>query len=175
MTAKPPGAQRETFLCAPGGLYGSGEYEKAVPAYREALDIEPNFSGAHALLGWVYEKTGMYEAAIRELEESSRLDPSPPWRPAGLAHAYALGGRRDEALKALAKLKEMRGKSYTSAYYIVEIYGALDDKDHALEWLEKAYDERDSGMAYLKIEDRLENLLPDPRFQDLPRRMRFPQ
>lgn len=152
-------------------LYAAGEYEEAIAAYREALDIEPNFSGAHALLGWVYEKKGMYEAAIRELEEASRLDHSPSWRLEGLAHAYALSGRRAEALKALAQLKELRSKSYVSPLHIAEIYTALNDKEHAFEWLEKAYEERDSSMAYLKIEDRFESLFPDARFQNLLRRM----
>jgi hypothetical protein len=68
---------------------------------------------------------------------------------------------------------KIRSTSYVSAFYIAEIYAALDDKERAFEWLEKAYQERDGSMAYLKIHDRFESLFPDPRFQDLLRRMRL--
>jgi tetratricopeptide (TPR) repeat protein len=154
-------------------LYGAGAYEDAIAAYTEALDIEPRFSGAHALLGWVYEKKGRFEEAIRELEEASRLDPSPSWRLAGVAEAYALAGRRREAMRALEELQQLRSKSYVSPFYIAQAYTALGEKDHALEWLEKAYAERDSSMAYLKVHDRFDSLLSDPRFQSLLQRMGF--
>ena len=154
-------------------LHGAGHYERAIAAYREALELEPKFSGAHALLGWVYKKQKRYDAAINELQEASRQDPSPTWRLADLAHAYALSGKRDQAVKALDQLKELRSKSYVSPFYIAEIYTALGDKNRAFEWLEKAYEERDSGMAYLKLEDNFESLSSDPRFRDLLRRMNF--
>jgi DNA-binding winged helix-turn-helix (wHTH) protein/tetratricopeptide (TPR) repeat protein len=154
-------------------LHGAGEYEQAIVAYREALELEPKFGGAHALLGWVYEKQKKYEAAITELQEASRQDPSPSWRLAGLARAYALSGKRDQAIKTLDQLKELRNDSYASPFYIAEIYTALGDKDRAFEWLERAYKERDSGMAYLKVEDSFESLSSDPRFRGLLQRMNF--
>ena len=151
--------------------YGAGEYQQAIRAYQAALEIEPNFSGTHALLGWVYEKTQQYAEAIRELEEASRLNPVPSWRAANLAHAYAISARHDEAVQILEQLKKQRSESYISPFYIAEIYVALGDAEQAFEWLEKAYAERDSSMAYLKIHDRFENLFSDPRYQNLLQRM----
>ena len=51
------------------------------------------------------------------------------------------------------------------------IYAALDEKEEALAWLERAYDERDSWMDYLGLDSRLDGLRSDPRFADLLRRM----
>jgi len=53
-------------------------------------------------------------------------------------------------------------------------HAGLGEKDQAFEWLEKAYDEHDQGLSFLKVDPTLEPLRSDPRFQDLLRRMNFP-
>jgi adenylate cyclase len=57
------------------------------------------------------------------------------------------------------------------SYSVAVIYAALDEKEEALAWLERAYDERDSWMDYLGLDPRLGGLRSDPRFADLLRRM----
>ena len=54
---------------------------------------------------------------------------------------------------------------------IAYIYAALDEKDRSFEWLEKAYNERNSSMLWLNQDPRLDNLHADPRFTSLQRRM----
>ena len=46
-------------------------------------------------------------------------------------------------------------------------YALLGETKKALEWLEKAFREREHDLMYLKVDDRFEALRPDPRFQDL--------
>ena len=59
---------------------------------------------------------------------------------------------------------------------IATVYASLGDKDKAFEYLEKAYQERSSDLPYfLKADLRIDNLRSDPRFQELMRRMNFPQ
>jgi hypothetical protein len=59
---------------------------------------------------------------------------------------------------------------------IAVIYSGLGQNDKAFEFLEKAYQERSPDIAYfLKADLRLDPLRPDPRFQDLLRRVDFPQ
>ncbi len=94
---------------------------------------------------------------------------------AGLAHAYALAGNREEAQKRLAELQEISKLRYISPASIAIIYGALGEKDKAFVWLEKADKARDVGLVRLKVDRRFDSLRSDPRFADLVRRIGLPQ
>ena len=54
------------------------------------------------------------------------------------------------------------------------VYSNVGDKDQAFQWLEKAYTERNTMLAFLKVHEVLDPLRSNPRFQDLLRRMNFP-
>jgi hypothetical protein len=54
-------------------------------------------------------------------------------------------------------------------------YAKLGQLDEAFEWLERAYGERDGELAFIKSEPAYDAFRSDPRFQDLLRRMNFPQ
>ncbi len=80
-----------------------------------------------------------------------------------------------EARKVLEELKELSKQRYVSPYNIACIYAGLNDKDKAFEWLDKAYEERSFFIAMLKVETVFDNLRPDPRFQELVRKVGLPQ
>ena len=75
------------------------------------------------------------------------------------------------ALTAAAKRSD---DETVGTYGIAIIHAGLGEKDQAFEWLEKAYEVRDLGMVFLKVDPTLDPLRSDPRFQDLLRRMNFP-
>jgi hypothetical protein len=60
-----------------------------------------------------------------------------------------------------------------TAWHISNKYLFAGDREHALEWLEKAYQERDPNMPYLGM-PTFDSLRSDPRFLDLLRRMNLP-
>jgi len=91
-----------------------------------------------------------------------------------LGEAYAAAGHREDAHKILEQLKEISKQRYITPYVVGRIYAALGKKDEAFRWLELAYQERAAWMVFLKVDPRLDGLRPDPRFQDLLRRMNFP-
>jgi len=72
-------------------------------------------------------------------------------------------------------MKERWKEVHLGAYDVVLIYAGLGEKDHAFEWLERAYEDGDMGMLSLRIDPPLDPLRSDPRFQDLVRRMNFPR
>jgi hypothetical protein len=85
-------------------------------------------------------------------------------------------GRRAEAGKILADLLRQSQRNYVSPYMIATIYAGLGDKDKAFHFLENAYQEKSPDIPYfLKADLRLDGLRSDPRFQDLVRRVGFPQ
>jgi len=90
-----------------------------------------------------------------------------------LGHAYAVAGRKSEARKLLAELKDMSAKHYVPPIHLAVIHTGLGENDAAFEWLEKAYGERSLQSWYLP-DPRWDPLRRDPRFQDLLRRMGLP-
>ncbi len=86
-----------------------------------------------------------------------------------MAHA----GERGKAQEILNKLKT--SNKYVSPGELAILYGALGNKEAAFQSLEKAYSEHDSQLMYLKVSDQFDPLRDDPRFQDLMRRVGFPQ
>jgi Tfp pilus assembly protein PilF len=94
---------------------------------------------------------------------------------AHLGNTYARAGKVGEARECLRKLKEQsREGDVVGAYGTALIHAGLGERDEAFKWLETAYEERDKGMAYLRVDPALDPLRSDPRFQDLVRRMNFP-
>ena len=57
---------------------------------------------------------------------------------------------------------------------IARLYSYGGERDRALQWLERAYQERVQDMIYLRVSPTWDPLRDDPRFQDLVRRMNFP-
>ena len=153
-------------------LLSARQYDQAIEQCRKVLDLNPNFPLAHVWFGMTHEQQGNYEEAIRELEKAVELFEREPIALGALAHAYACSGKRDQAQDALEELNQLRRRRYVSAYCIAVIHAGFGETDQALGWLEKAYEERSSWMAqFLKSDPRLDALRPEPRYQDLLRRL----
>jgi predicted Zn-dependent protease len=116
----------------------------------------------------------MYLEAIEALQKGINASGGRPMLIALLGHAYAVSGRRDEAMKILGDLKHRSKREYVSSDEVALIYAALGEKDQAFTWLEKAYAEHAFVLAYLKVEPMLDSLRSDPRFADLVRRVGLP-
>ncbi len=118
----------------------------------------------------------MYEQAVAGFQKGLTLGGGSEWAitMAGLGHAYAVSGRKDDAGKVLNQLKQLARQRYISAYNMALIYAGLGEKDLAFTWLEKAYEERPFDLSYIKAEPRMDSLHSDPRFQDLLRRIGLP-
>jgi hypothetical protein len=78
-----------------------------------------------------------------------------------------VSGRREAATRILADLLELTKREYVPRYHIAIIYAGLNDRNQALTWLEKAYEERDQWLCQLKVEPMLDGLRGEPRFQAL--------
>ena len=152
-----------------------GRFDAAIQTTRENLTMRPSVE-SYGNLGFVLLNTGSYQGAIdaqhKALELASRRLPRVL---AWLAAAYAKNEQEDEAVELLNELKEIREQSLAGSpsFYIAVIYSALDKKELAFQWLEKAYEDHDMEMVWLKIEPQLYSLHADPRFHDLAERVGF--
>jgi hypothetical protein len=94
---------------------------------------------------------------------------------ADLGRVHALMGKTDEAHEILDELMEPPGQAYVSPFHVALVYIALGEVDHALTWMEKAYEDRSLMMSWARNDPRLDPLRDEPRFQELMRRMNFPE
>jgi len=145
------------------------QYDAAIEQERKTLEMDPNFEGAHELLATAYLFKGSYADAITESQPVER------WSGFVLARAYLKSGKIGKAQKVVVDLKELSNKQYVSAQRIAQAYVGLDDKQRALEWLEKAYEERSLRPDFMRVDPAYDNLRSDQRFRDLLHRVGLPQ
>jgi tetratricopeptide (TPR) repeat protein len=141
---------------------------------RKALELEPNFSFARWTIAGALVEQGKHDAAIAEMEEVVRVTGRVPLHLFMLGHCYARGGRREGALCILQEFRDLSKKCYVPAYWRAVIYGDLNERDEAFRWLEPAYRQHEAWMAVTKYWALLDPLRSDPRFDDLLRRLNFP-
>jgi TolB-like protein/DNA-binding winged helix-turn-helix (wHTH) protein/Flp pilus assembly protein TadD len=152
-----------------GELLQAGQQDEAIKQLRIVFATDPNFAVGHGVLGGIYTQQGKYREAIDEFRTEARLDGHSNLSEIG--YAYALWGKKNEALRALSQLKKLGSAPADLA--VVEL--GLSHKEKALAWLEKAYQDHDDDiLLYLKVYPVFDPLRSDPRFQDLLRRMNFP-
>jgi hypothetical protein len=88
---------------------------------------------------------------------------------ANLARAFAASGKRSEALKLLSELKTHSGPGHSNTSEIAMVYASLGDKDQAMNWLEKGYEDRFNPGVLLR--PGFDPLRSDSRFQNLVHRL----
>ena len=94
---------------------------------------------------------------------------------ASLGHALGVAGDRAGARAVLDRLLQRRAHEYVSPYDLALVYAGLGDKDKALDWLQRAYQERSSLLVFAPREPRLAPLRSEPRFAALMRDFALPQ
>ena len=161
-------------------LYFAHQYDQAIAFYKKSLEMDANFMVAHYLLAYAYEQKGMYPDASSEFQKASDLlgDDSKDRSAGWLGHLYGISGRREEALRTIRDVKALVHQPGFEDYYlelqIASIYAALNEHDHAFEWLSKILGQHTYSMIYMTMDPRFDGLRTDPRYTDLLRRMNLP-
>jgi TolB-like protein/DNA-binding winged helix-turn-helix (wHTH) protein/tetratricopeptide (TPR) repeat protein len=150
------------------------QYDQAVDLNRRTLEMDPNFAPAHIALGAAYEEQAIWPQAISEYQKAVDLSQDSPPALASLGCAYGFSGNQDEAHKLLARLLQSSKHHYVSGFDMATVYAGIADRDGAFQWLEKAYTDRESQMAFLNVTRRLDSLHSDARFADLLHRLGLP-
>jgi TolB-like protein/class 3 adenylate cyclase/Flp pilus assembly protein TadD len=150
-------------------------FDDAIDQLRKAIELNDSFYYAHYQLGIALECKGLIDAAIAEYEKAHQLNDD-PYVSSLLGHAYALRGRRDDALKMLAQLRDESAHHYVPAAGFAIIYLGLGDKDEALDWLEKGFSDRDGwNIGFVKVDPMLDGLRGNPRFEALVQKVFAPK
>jgi serine/threonine-protein kinase len=118
------------------------------------------------MMGAVYTRKGSFEEAIAHCEKGLSLGGSAPAL-ALLGYVYGASGAQAKARTIIEQLEKQREQGYAVAYQIATVHAGLGERDSALEWLEKAYEEHNGGLTGLKVDAAFDDLRSDPRFQNL--------
>lgn len=150
-------------------------YDLAVEHLRKLLEMDPNFEQGHWGLGLAYEGKGMFEAAAAEFQKAMALSGGNPVYVAALGHAYAVGGKKADALRVRDELLKQLELRYIPPYWVATLYVGLGEQEQALRWLEKAYAERSGGLIWIGVDPRMDSLRSEPRFAALMQRVGLSQ
>ena len=147
-------------------------YDQAIEAYHKVIELEPGFERARMRLGMVYAAQGDYARAIREFQEARQLSaPDISYLDGLEGYADALSGDKAGARRLLAQLIERSHTEPVPAYSMALIHIGLGERDSALAWLERSYEERSTYMIYAKVDPLLDPVRSDPRFARLLQKM----
>jgi serine/threonine protein kinase/tetratricopeptide (TPR) repeat protein len=130
-------------------LYQGGRYDEALELCNECLRFEPTYVFALHMRGLCYLTTSMHEKAVADLEQAATLTRRAPFYLGLLGLCYAEFGMRDRALGVVSELNEQPADTYVAPQCYVFIYAALGERDRALEYQEKAYEDGASPFNYL--------------------------
>ena len=147
-------------------------FEESVRQSNKTLALDPNFAVGHFHLAEALLQQQQYEAAIAEFQRAIALSGHLTSFDAGLAHAYAVSGRRADALKIAKDMQVRLNLNPVANAGIALIYVGLGDLDQAMTWLDKAYDARFNPSVLIR--PGFDPLRSDPRFRELWHRMGLP-
>jgi eukaryotic-like serine/threonine-protein kinase len=152
-------------------LLRAGRYQEALEEALRCIEFDPQYARGRSTLGWAYLKKGMVDQGLTELERAMTLAPSNTLFRAQLGQAYAIAGKTADAREVLRQLEELSQERYVSPYHMAYVYTGLDEADQAMDFLERAYDERAGSVYGVKGSFLFTSLHSHPRFKALLRKM----
>jgi serine/threonine protein kinase/tetratricopeptide (TPR) repeat protein len=152
----------------------AGRFDQSVDRCLKGIEIDPSYPLLRLWLGMAYERQGRYQDAVRELEIGAGLVGNIPLAVGPLGFTHAVAGNRDEAQRLLQQLLALKEPMPADPYSVALIYTGLGDKERAVEWLERAYQDRFGWfMLFAKGDTRIDSLRGDPRVKSILQRMRL--
>jgi len=179
--------------------YYFGQKAKSVELGAQAVALDPVNPSVRVDHGFALNSVRRFPEAEAEFRRLIELNPKAPWGHAGVSFNFTTQGRFDEAAaeavqetndwsrlyaltlaqwgqkkqsEADATLTQfIKADADIAAYQIAEIYAFRGDSDRAFEWLDRAYRQRDPGLAWSRSDIFLENLYPDPRWEKFMRKL----
>jgi tetratricopeptide (TPR) repeat protein len=151
--------------------YQARQFDRTILQNTKALELDPAYAIGLVNIGRAYQQKGMHQQAQEAFGKILALSPENPAILALLGHDSATSGDRAKANEIIAKLEAIAQHRYVPSLYIAMVYTGLGDRQHAFEWLDKAYAERCEYLVYLPTEPMADPLRSDPRFSSLLKRL----
>ncbi len=140
---------------------------RAVEHLRRAVEMAPTAHENHRLLGLAYADRGLLDDALTAAREAVALSDGAAYASATLGHIHAQRGETDQAKRLRDDLLDKAQSEYVLPVALVILHLALGEREAALDWLERAHEERRGWLCYLKTEPLLDPLRHEERFKRL--------
>jgi serine/threonine protein kinase/Tfp pilus assembly protein PilF len=148
--------------------YYAGKYAEAIASFREEIKMNSAIPQVHTYMGLVYLKKHDLDSAQKMI--AKEVDPF--WKAYGLALLNFAMNKIGDSDKELAEI--IKEDQNDSAFQIAEIYAFRGETDEAFHWLERAYKQRDSGLAEIKGDPLLSSIVKDKRYDAFLTKMNLP-
>ena len=149
-------------------LYLAGRFADAEIEFRKLQGLAPDFGWTRVLLAKTLLALGKPDAALAMAQQEN----SEEYRLSSLPIFLQAAGRKTEAEETL---KQVTTKSADSeAFNIAMVYAYRNERERALEWLDRAYRQKDPALIAIIGEPLLNNVASDPRFKAFLRKMNLP-
>src|SRR5438046_4003717 len=150
-------------------------YDESISVLRKAVEMDPSFGYAHQTLATAYQAKSDLRNAIAEFEKAKQVDDAPVIL-AEWAAAKAWAGDKGTARKTLAELDVIAQRREVVAYVRAVLHLSLGDKDEAMRWLERSFEEGDgANIGTLQVDPLVESLRGDRRFEALVQKVVAPK
>jgi TolB-like protein/tetratricopeptide (TPR) repeat protein len=150
-------------------LYMAREYDRAIAHFRTSLDLQPDDAEAHYYLGLLYAQKRMLAEATAEMRQALAQAGRSQTVMAGAAYVAAVAGRTAEAMATIRELDKLSQEQWVDPGNFAVIYAALGDRDNAVKWLRKAFEDRAPGLMWASVDPALDSVRSDLRFVELMR------
>jgi tetratricopeptide (TPR) repeat protein len=183
-------------------LLARGDTAQAIAGFDHALRLDPLSPLTWSYLGKAYFAAQDHERGRAAIERALEISPQMDWARWAIYADLASSGRAAEALtvargagmawirncgvaiaqhtlgndqESSAALETLiRDNAKDSAYQIAEVYAWRGDSDRAFSWLNRAADQRDTGISWVKTDQLLRTIRSDPRWKPFLRRVNLP-
>jgi len=145
--------------------YYARRYDQARYHMARAVAMNPTAAETYRVLGLLLAQQDQWNEAERVLREGMTLPGAATYTAAALGYVLARAGKRTEAEGLLAELEDQRRRDYVSPVAFATLYLGLDDHERALDWTERALEERRGWLAYLRVNPLLDPLRGQARLE----------
>jgi TolB-like protein/tetratricopeptide (TPR) repeat protein len=125
------------------------DYERASQQARTTLDLFPDALHAWYVLGWSELMFSRFDSAVQAFEKAAAISRD-ALSIGYLGHAHARAGHLDTATSLLDELLSRVERGYVTPKSLICLYAGLGERDRVIEWLEKAYRDRDPLLFFLR-------------------------
>jgi serine/threonine-protein kinase len=146
-------------------------YEQARYHLERAIAMNPNAEETYRVLGLTLAVEGDHDEAERVLRDAIEMPDAGTYTRSTLGYALAKSGKRDEARHILEGLHAHGATGYVSPVAFATILLGLGEIDQAIEWTERARDDRRGWVVYANVNPVMDAMRGHPRFDALVRSM----
>lgn len=152
----------------------TGEVDAALEEIGKVFEMDMNFSHAYLMKGETLLRLERYDDAVKSLEKAVAIGGQSNIVEAMLGHAYGIAGDRAKGMAILSELKQRSEREFVGPLHIALVHLGLDERDQAIQYIEKAYAERDAYIVFLNRHPIYNRLRSDQRFQAILEKLKFP-